>query len=64
MFVMLLTEEYFKSIMQKETVDTDKYARLTIALFVESRKKVDEIVKNLSVKTLSSIIWYICKLLK
>jgi uncharacterized protein len=46
MFVMLLSEEFFKSITNKEVVDTNKYAQLTIALFVESREKVDEIVNT------------------
>jgi len=46
MFAMLLTEEYFKSFTKKETVDTDKYAQLTIAMSSESRKKVDEIVNE------------------
>ncbi|MCD9025119.1 VOC family protein [Cohnella silvisoli] len=46
MFVMLTNEEYFKSLTQKEIVDTDKYAQLTLALFVESRDKVDEIVNT------------------
>jgi predicted lactoylglutathione lyase len=44
MFVMLISEEFFKSITNKEVVDTNKYAQLTIALSVESREKVDEIV--------------------
>jgi len=44
MFVMLVTEEFFKTITNKEVADTNKYAQLTIALTVESREKVDEIV--------------------
>ncbi len=44
--VMLVTEEFFKTITGKEVVDTNKYAQLTIALFVESREKVDEIVNT------------------
>jgi predicted lactoylglutathione lyase len=46
MFVMLGTEEIFKSITNKEIIDTDKYAQLTIALEFESREKVDEIVNT------------------
>jgi predicted lactoylglutathione lyase len=45
-FVMLLTEEYFKSITNKETIDTNKYAQMTIALAFESKEKVDEIVNT------------------
>jgi uncharacterized protein len=46
LFVMLTNEEYFKSLTQKEIVDTDKFAQLTLALFVESREKVNEIVNT------------------
>ncbi|MDF2938434.1 MAG: hypothetical protein K0Q90_3807, partial [Paenibacillaceae bacterium] len=38
--VMLLTKELLKSLTQKETVDTEKYAQMTIALAFESREKV------------------------
>jgi len=44
--IMLLTRELLKSLTQKETVDVGKYAQMTIALTVESRDKVDEIVKT------------------
>ncbi|MCE3202345.1 VOC family protein [Paenibacillus sonchi] len=44
--VMLLTKELLKSLTQKETVDTEKYAQMTIALAFESREKVDEIVNT------------------
>jgi hypothetical protein len=44
--VMLLTKELLKSLTQKETVDTEKYAQMTIALTFESREKVDEIVNT------------------
>jgi predicted lactoylglutathione lyase len=42
----LLTKELLKSLTQKETVDTEKYAQMTIALTFESREKVDEIVNT------------------
>lgn len=44
--VMLISQEFFNTLTQKETVDTDKYAQLTIALAFESREKVDEIVNT------------------
>lgn len=44
--VMLLTKELLKSLTQKETVDTEKYAQMTIAVTFESREKVDEIVNT------------------
>ncbi len=44
--IMLLTKEILKSLTQKETVDTAKYAQLTIALAFESREKVNEIVST------------------
>ncbi len=44
--IMLLTKEILKLLTQKETVDTVKYAQLTIALAFESRDKVDEIVNT------------------
>lgn len=46
LFVMLTNEEFFKSLTNKEIVNTDEYAQLTLALFVESREKVDEIVNT------------------
>lgn len=46
LFVMLTDEEFFKSLTQKEIANTDKYAQLTLALFFESREKVDEIVNT------------------
>ncbi|WP_135553712.1 VOC family protein [Paenibacillus cymbidii] len=45
-FVMLTTEDFFQTLTNKEIVDTNKHAQLTIAMFVESREKVDEIVKT------------------
>lgn len=43
---MLISQEFFNTLTRKETVDTDKYAQLTIALTLESREKVDEIVNT------------------
>ena len=46
MYVMLLTEDYFKTFTKKEVVDTENYSELTVALAAESREKVDEIVNK------------------
>jgi len=45
-FAMLLKEDYFKTFTKRDTVDTEKYAQLTVALAAESREQVDEIVKK------------------
>ena len=42
--VMLIQESFFKTLTERETADTGKYAALTIALAFESREKVNEIV--------------------
>ncbi|MFD0671224.1 VOC family protein [Cohnella sp. GCM10027633] len=42
--VMLINQAFFNTLTEKESVDTSKYAQLTIALAFESREKVDEIV--------------------
>ncbi|CAI6084034.1 VOC family protein [Cohnella sp. JJ-181] len=44
--VMLIAESFFTTLTERETVDTSKYAQLTIALAFESREKVDEIVNT------------------
>lgn len=44
--VMLIHEIFFNSLTEKESVDTSKYAQMTIALAFESRDKVDEIVNT------------------
>lgn len=44
--VMLIDEAFFKTLTEKESVDTSKYAQMTIALAFESREKVDEIVNT------------------
>ncbi len=42
--VMLIHQAFFNTLTEKESVDTGKYAQMTIALAFESREKVDEIV--------------------
>lgn len=42
--VMLIDQAFFNTLTEKESVDTSKYAQMTIALAFESREKVDEIV--------------------
>ncbi|WP_379127256.1 VOC family protein [Paenibacillus sp. sgz500958] len=44
--VMLIDQTFFNTLTEKESVDTSKYAQLTIALAFESREKVDEIVNT------------------
>jgi predicted lactoylglutathione lyase len=46
LFVMFVSEQFFKTLTNKEIVDTEKHAQLTIALNVESREKVDEVVNT------------------
>jgi predicted lactoylglutathione lyase len=45
-FVMLLTEEKFKSFTPKEICDTKKYTEVLVALALENRAKVDEMVRK------------------
>ncbi|MNJ35995.1 VOC family protein [Paenibacillus fonticola] len=45
-FVMLLTEDYFKSFTNKEIPDTTDNAEVIIAFSANSRKQVDEIVQR------------------
>jgi predicted lactoylglutathione lyase len=45
-FVMLLTEEKFKTFTPKEICDTKKYTEALVALSLESRTKVDEMVRK------------------
>jgi predicted lactoylglutathione lyase len=45
-FVMLLTEEKFKIFTPKEICDTKKYTEVLIALSLESRAQVDEMVRK------------------
>ncbi|CAH1192101.1 hypothetical protein PAECIP111892_00850 [Paenibacillus auburnensis] len=44
--VMLINQAFFNTLTEKESVNTSKYAQMTIALAFESREKVDEIVNN------------------
>jgi predicted lactoylglutathione lyase len=45
-FVMLLTEEKFKTFTPNEICNARKYTEVLIALSLESRDKVDEIVRK------------------
>jgi predicted lactoylglutathione lyase len=45
-FVMLLTEEKFKSFTPKEICDAKKYTEVLVCLSLESRAKVDETVRK------------------
>jgi predicted lactoylglutathione lyase len=45
-FVMLLTEDKFKTFSLKEICDTKKYAEALVCLSLESRAKVDEMVRK------------------
>ncbi|MOA22292.1 Glyoxalase-like domain protein [compost metagenome] len=45
-YAMLLVEPFFNSFTKKETVDTAKSAEVIVALSVESREKVDELVNK------------------
>ncbi len=41
---MLIDRTFFNTLTDKDTVDTSKYAQMTIALAFESREQVDDIV--------------------
>jgi len=45
-FVMLLTEAKFKTFTPKEICDTAKYSEVLVCLALESRAKVEEIVRQ------------------
>jgi predicted lactoylglutathione lyase len=45
-FVMLLTEEKFKTFTPKEICDAKKYTEALVALSLESRATVDEMVRK------------------
>jgi uncharacterized protein len=45
-FVMLLTEEKFKTFTPKEICDAKKYTEALVCLSLESRAKVDEMVRK------------------
>jgi Predicted lactoylglutathione lyase len=44
--VMLINQTFFNTITERESVDTSKYAQMTIALAFESWEKVDEFVNT------------------
>lgn len=46
MFAMLLVEKFFKTFIKKEISDAKKSTEVLIALAVDSRGKVDEMIKN------------------
>lgn len=43
-FIMLLVEKFFKSFTKKEVCDTSKNTGAIVALSVESREKVDQMM--------------------
>ncbi|OGJ46946.1 extradiol dioxygenase [Candidatus Peregrinibacteria bacterium RIFOXYA12_FULL_33_12] len=43
-FVMLLTEKFFKSFIKKEICDTQKNTEVLLALSAENKNKVDEMI--------------------
>ena len=45
-FVMLLVEKFFKSFTKKEVCDTSKYTETIVALSVDSREKVDQLINK------------------
>ena len=45
-FAMLLVEDFFKTFTTKEISDAAKTAEVILALAVDSRQEVDEMVKN------------------
>lgn len=46
MFVMLLVEKYFKTFTKKEISDTTKNTEVIMALSMESREKVDQMISK------------------
>jgi uncharacterized protein len=45
-FVMLLVETFFKTFTRKEICDTSKNTEVIVALSVEGREKVDQMIKR------------------
>ena len=45
-FIMLLVEKFFKSFTKKDVCDTSKNTEAIVALSVESREKVDQMIEN------------------
>jgi len=46
MFIMLLVEKFFKSFTKKDVCDTSKNTEAIVALSVESREKVDQMIEK------------------
>ena len=46
-FVMLLVEKFFKTFTKKEISDTSKDTEVIVALSVEDREKVDQMINRL-----------------
>jgi hypothetical protein len=45
-FIMLLVEKFFKSFTKKDVCDTSKNTEAIVALSVESREKVDQMIES------------------
>jgi predicted lactoylglutathione lyase len=45
-FIMLLVEKFFKSFTKKDVCDTSKNTEAIVALYVESREKVDQMIEK------------------
>ena len=45
-FIMLLVEKFFKSFTKKDVCDTSKNTEAIVALSVESREKVDQMIEK------------------
>ena len=45
-FVMLLVEKFFKTFTKKEICDTSKNTEVIVALSVEGREKVDQMINK------------------
>lgn len=45
-FVMLLVEKFFKTFTKKEICDTSKNTEVIVALSVEGREKVDQMINR------------------
>lgn len=45
-FIMLLTEEKFRTFTPNDICDTKKYTEVLVCLSLESRERVDEMVRN------------------
>jgi predicted lactoylglutathione lyase len=45
-FVMLLVEKFFKTFTKNEICDTSKNTEVIVALSVESREKVDQVINK------------------